>query len=125
MASFDGLRGGDSGQRIERDPIFEIAVFFILCARVGSISPSGLISPVSHPSKKWVNSLIFRNMWCGTLIQSLSCGLALPENNVVRSRFHLHLPCSNSYRGRSVLRRPRLELAATFAITFRHRDLSP
>ena len=29
MASFDGLRGGDSGQRIERDPIFEIAVFLI------------------------------------------------------------------------------------------------
>ena len=29
VASFDGLRGGDSGQRIERDPIFEIAVFLI------------------------------------------------------------------------------------------------
>jgi hypothetical protein len=119
VASFDGLRGGDSGQRIERDPIRDRRFFNcarclvgrrrratnllvismviprsgrppIACQRAFVRAPressrivrilpfflivracaqySTLRTDFAHPSKKWVNSLIFRSMWYGTQI---------------------------------------------------------
>jgi len=72
------------------------AVFLNLCARVRNFPASGAdFALFPHPSQKWVNPLIFHNMWCGKaatlLVDHRSFSTPFPAtNHFKRFFFTLH-----------------------------------